>query len=204
MTEKELSLVNNVAQKLEVHMKLNNQTIFALAKIMNIDKQPFYRIINRKNVPTLSSLYIIAENLNCTIQELIDNSIFIDILVYASFDILKQYNNCTQDMYRIYIPYEEYLNVGAQELFAIKLLKELKIYYKVDNFMNDGLYWVNYNNQKIEMEILSAGSKLIIAAIDGKEYRIDSPQIIPLAKHYKTIPITSGSYYAVKSHTTLE
>lgn len=193
MTEKELDLVNNVAQKLEVHMQQNSQTIFALAKIMNIDKQPFYRIINRKNVPTLSSLYIIAENLGCTIQELISHNIFIDIPVYSGFNLQN-----IEATYRIYITYSDYKSLATYELFAVKLLKELKIYYRLDGLMNDGLYLVNYNNQIIEMDILSAGTKLIIALIDSNEHRIDSPQIKTIAKFYKTIPITVNGYHAIE------
>jgi len=66
--------------------------------------------------------------------------------------------------------------------------------------MNDGTYIVNYNNQIIEMNILSAGAKLIIALIDGNEQRIESPQLRAVAKFFRTIPIANGDCYAVLSN----
>lgn len=189
MTDNELALVNNVAKKLEIYMQRNNQTIFSLAKLMNIDRQPFYRIINRKNVPTISSLFIIASNLNCSIQELISKFIFIDIPIYEDFN-----NKSMNSSYRIYISCDDYLDISSYELFGIKVFNELKIYYKVNNFINDGNYIVNYNSQILEMEILSAGSNLIIALIENKEQRINTQQIKPIAKQYKITPIIIDSF----------
>ncbi len=189
MTETELDLVNNVAQKLEIYMTINKQTIFSLAKAMNIDRQPFYRILNRKNVPTISSLFTIASNLNCSIQELISQHVFIDIPVYENFINKNIVTDC-----RIYISYDDYLYIKSYELYGIKISQELKTYYKVSNFINDGLYIVSYNSKTLEMEILSAGSKFIIACIEGKEQRVDSNQVVPIAKYYKSVPLVTDSY----------
>lgn len=189
MKDEELELINNVAQKLEIYMQRNNTTVFSLARSMNIDKQPFYRIINRKNVPNISSLFLISNNLDCSIQELISENVFLDIKTYKDISLVNE-----GVMYRIYISYKDYQDISSYQVFGIITERDLQIYSKTESFINDGLYIVKYNNEIIEMDVLSAGSKFVIANIQQKECRLESNLIIPIAKKYKTVPVIANEF----------
>lgn len=189
MTDIEIKLVTYVAQKLEIYMQKNNKTIFSLAKIMNIDRQAFYRIINKKNAPTISSLFTIATKLECSIQELIDENIFVDIPIYESINL----NKISQTK-RIFIPYQDYMNISSAELFGIQVARELRVYYKINNIFSDGFYILQYKSKTVEIEILSAGTKLLIASIEGKEKRINNEHVFPVAKFYKQVPIITDCF----------
>jgi len=194
MTEQELELVNNVDKKLEIYRQRNNRTMFGLSKLMNIDRQPFYRILSRKYVPTISSLFIIARNLNCTVHELISEKVFIDILVYEDLT-LKDKNNT----FRIYISNQDYEIIGSLNLYGVIRNNKIRIYCSILNFINDGVYIVNLNNERVEIEILSAGSELIIAKIKNEEQRLNRDQIKPIAKYFKEVPIIEDDFAKIKS-----
>jgi transcriptional regulator with XRE-family HTH domain len=189
MTEQELDLVNNVAKKLEIYMQRNNRTMFALSKLMNIDRQPFYRILSRKYVPTISSLFVIASNLNCTVYELISEKVFIDIPVYDDFSLKDK---CIT--FRIYISNQDYEIIGDLSIYGVNHNNKIRIYYNILDFSNDGVYIVNLNNSRVEIEILSAGSKLVIAKIKNEEHRLSRDQIEPIAKYFKEAPIVEDNF----------
>jgi transcriptional regulator with XRE-family HTH domain len=189
MTEQELDLVNNVAKKLEIYMQRNNRTMFGLSKLMNIDRQPFYRILSRKYVPTISSLFIIASNLNCTVHELISEKIFIDIPVYDDLSLDNKHAT-----FRIYISNQDYETVGALDVYGVNHNNKIRIYYNVLDFVNDGIYIANLNDSRVEIEILSAGSELVIAKIKNEEHRLNRGQIEPIAKYFKEVPIVEDDF----------
>ena len=197
MTDHELDLVNNVARKLEIYIQRNNTTKFALSKLMNIDRQPFYRILNRKNVPTISSLFIIANNLSCTVQELISTYIFIDIPTYTDF-LLSEKSIC----HRIYLQTEDYKTIENKNLYGVITGEMLRVFYKIDDFLNDGKYFVQFNNDYIDLEVLSAGSNLIIAKINNEEKRLERHYISPIAKHFKDIPIIKDAFCKITCNQT--
>lgn len=188
MTNEEIELVDNVALKLQVYMEKTQKTIFSLAKEMNIDRQPFYRILNKKNVPTITSLFTIAKNLSCSIQELISDHIFLDVQVYENVEKLSSIS------YRIYMSYEEYQALDSTRLFAIKKNNKLELYLNMDSFINDGLYIAKYRSKNIELQVLSTSSKFVIAGIDDQEQKISTEEISAVAKYYSTIPIVERSF----------
>lgn len=189
MTDEELKIVENIAKKLERYMIENNQTIFSLAKQMEFDRQPFYRVIHRKGLPTLTTISLISKLIKCSIHELISDYTFIDIKTYKDITLNKK-----METRRIYLMEDDYQYIKNYDVFGIKSSENLKIYHKTDKFINDGIYVVKYNSEITEMDILSAGSKFVIAHIAKKEERIDSSLLTTIAKQYKTAPIIVDAF----------
>ncbi|HMT02564.1 MAG TPA: helix-turn-helix transcriptional regulator [Burkholderiales bacterium] len=79
LTNKELTLINNIIDKLQIDMEKNNQTLYSLSTTLGFEYQPFYRLIKNKKLPTISTLAMITEHLGCSIEELISDKVYIDI-----------------------------------------------------------------------------------------------------------------------------
>jgi hypothetical protein len=189
MNDIELDLVNNVAQKLEIYIRQYDTTVFALAKKMKMDKQSFYRIVNRKNVPTIFSLFTIASSLNCTIQELIAKNVFIDIDTFTDIYMSEKFRKC-----RIYISNEKYESINGNEIVGIAGEKIIDVYYICDQFISDGTYIIKIGTTIKNMDIISVGSKFVIAEINSKEERFNTAEITPIAKRITVAPIFSDSF----------
>ena len=87
-TNIEEKTIDNIIEKLTVYMDRNNQTMHGLATTMGFSYQPFYRLMTKKSLPTITSLASISKYLNCTISQLTDENIFLDI---KSFDSIANY-----------------------------------------------------------------------------------------------------------------
>ena len=90
MSDQEKNIVNSVANKLQLILDKNKITVLALSKLLNVDKQLVYRIMKREHIPNIQFLVMIANYLNCTVLELLDEKFFLDINVYNNYDISKQ------------------------------------------------------------------------------------------------------------------
>src|SRR5690349_12135949 len=97
--------LTNVINKLQIYMDQNKQTLHGLAATMGFSYQPFYRLITKKHMPTISSLGLIASHLNCSIAEVTSENIFIDINCYKNID--ANFNAANNNKCRVYIPYEK-------------------------------------------------------------------------------------------------
>jgi len=192
MTEQEKNIANNIANKLEIIIQKKSITTLMLSKLLKLDKQPLYRIMKREHIPNTHFLNVIADYLNCSIIELIDDKFFLDILVYPNFDI----NSNNFKNYRIYIRDDKFIDVADKDLFGIANSSDLKVFYKADSISSDGIYLVYSDTKEItEINILSVGTNLIIAMINGKEERLSHKDIKIIAKLYKTLPILRSNEY---------
>jgi transcriptional regulator with XRE-family HTH domain len=197
MTEQENLIINSIANKLEIVLNKNRITILALSKLLNIDKQPVYRIMKREHIPNISFLEMIANYLNCSILELIDERFFLDINTYYNYNINDQ-NELKHEKYRIYIYDKSFISIANNEFFGIIENSFIKIFYRVNNILDDGYYLMLDNNNTIEINIIGVGKNLIIALVNDKEIRINPNNIIVTAKLYKTISIIQFNEYAIK------
>ena len=195
MTEQEVSIVNNIASKLEFILHKNKITVLALSRLLKIDKQLVYRIVKREHIPNMSFLESIADYLNCTILELIDKKYFLNVNVYR--DISSGLNQKC-DTYKVYVDDEDFINISDSEFFGILDDKIIKVFYKVDKISNDGCYLIEENDLLKEIDILSAGTNLIIAQVNDKEVRLKPCDTKVVAKLYKIVSIIQEEGYAIK------
>lgn len=191
LNSKEAKLIDNIINKLNIYMERNKQNLFSLANSFGFAYQPFYRLIKYRNLPTITSLAMISDNLNCTIEELISDDIFLDIDVVEQIDSLITPSNTstTKETIRFHIPYEQYLPYISDKFFAIKLNENLpvkaeqyRIYILTDKINIDGNFIVEYQGQLIDLNVISISTKFVIAFIDDQEQRIPQDLLKPIAK----------------------
>jgi len=182
--------IDNITQKLQIHMQRNNQTMHGLASSMGFDYQPFYRLMTKKSLPTISSLNHIAEKLNCSISELLADHIFLDvpgftsienflanksstsIRIYITTDMLRDMDECIA--IKTDIPDENHqlnnidfhLNTNVYQLFTVT--SKINI---------DGFFLVKYRKQITMLEVVSISSKVIMAIVDGKIVQIPTEDL---------------------------
>ncbi len=196
MSEQEKTIVNNIANKLEIILYKNKITILALSKLLKIDKQPLYRIMKREHIPNILFLEMIANYLNCSVLELIDNKFFLEINSYHDINYQAQDK---PEKYRLYIYTENFMDIANHEFFGIISDSFIKIFYKINKILQDGYYLIQEGNNVVkEVNILSVGANLIIALINNKEVRLDPDTTIVTAKLYKTVSIIQSEGYAIK------
>jgi transcriptional regulator with XRE-family HTH domain len=191
MTEQEQNIVNNIANKLQVIIQKENITILMLSKLLKVDKQPLYRIMKREHIPNTYFLEMIANYLGCTIVELLDEKFFLDISVYNNLSLTQ--NN--HKRYRVYVKDEYFLRVANNDFFGVAESSSIKIFYKIEKILNDGIYLVNNNGKLSEINILSVGSNLTIAMVNNVEKRFNHKEIEVFAKLYKNLPILPHEEY---------
>lgn len=199
----EMVALNNVINKLQIYMDRNKQTLHGLATTMGFAYQPFYRLMTKKHLPTISSFGLIASHLNCSIAELSHENVFLDINYYSDIsEYLKRENSETC---RIYIPYEQYRNHLNSSFFAIqskqKNIKDkcaanshgqlYELFYSVDNILMDGTFLAEYKDKKILINVLSISSKFIIIEENSTEVKVDIKLITPIAKFFSYLELTS-------------
>ncbi|MDQ5921624.1 MAG: hypothetical protein QG673_1683 [Pseudomonadota bacterium] len=193
MSEQEISIVNNIANKLEFILYKDKLTVLALSRLLKIDKQLLYRIIKREHIPNMSFLEVIANYLNCTVIELIDKKFFLDVNVFNN-------NSNIQEKYRIYFYDENFMHLTDNEFFGIIEDKVIKIFYKIDKISNDGHYLLLEDDNKLkEINIISVGTNLIIALVNNEEIRLSPNKVLVSARLYKTLSIIQSEEYAVKN-----
>jgi transcriptional regulator with XRE-family HTH domain len=191
----EVKSIDNIIEKLQLHMQRNNQTMHGLASSMGFDYQPFYRLMTKKSLPTVSSLDHIASKLNCSISELIADDVFLNV---ASFDSIKNYlADKSSNLIRVYVRGE--ILQDAEECIAIKtginsteyclnnipysLNTNVYQLFTVTSRINiDGFFLVKYKNEITMLEVINISSKLITAKYNGKIIQIPVENLIPYAK----------------------
>lgn len=211
----ETNLLDNVINKLKLSMIQNNQNLHELASSMGFSYLAVYRLFSKKHLPTINSLELIASNLNCTVSELIDNRIFLNIKCFNSIND-KVKNNIPEYMIRVYINYNEFSSLIANNFFAIigylektSFLREnsifdfksedyYAIFYDTDKIDIDGQFLVEYNSQKLILNILSVSSKYVIVLENDVETKIDLNLIKPIAKFFNYVEIRDPKIYEGK------
>src|SRR6185437_5617204 len=164
LLNQEVTVLDNVINKLQVYMDQNKQTLYGLASTMGFAYQPFYRLITKKHLPTLNSLSVIAAHFNCSVSELIHEDVFVDVDCFSSFDDAASAIKTSK--IRIYIPYNQFLPLIHSNFFTTKagasdqtgkqkntempsIINGNAIFYRVDNINIDGVFLVNYNSKNI-------------------------------------------------------
>ncbi|MFN8769532.1 MAG: hypothetical protein ACK5Z5_01255 [Neisseriaceae bacterium] len=195
--------LNNVINKLQIYMDKNKQTLYGLATTMGFAYQPFYRLVTKKHLPTISSFGLIASHLNCSISELANENIFIDICCYTNMS--ADLNDESGEKCRVYISYQEYQKYLSNRFFAVKcqdiVYNEINkvvnlgtlyhLFYCVDSFLIDGIYLVKDNDKKKLINVLSISSKFLIIEENGKEVKVDIEQIQPIAKLFSYLELNN-------------
>lgn len=201
MTQNEEKLVDNVIAKLKLYMDRNNKNLFSLSNTVKFDYQPFYRLMKKTHLPTLSSLFLIANNLNCTIQELISDNVFIDIPVYKSYKCIG--TNDLEFNCRLFLSYDCFKQHAKSSFFGINTTdnNSLSIFLETNVFDTDGLFLVLHNDKLIMLEVSSISSSFVVAKLDGKnEIKVTLDQLKPLAKLlYDNVDLIKQSIYGVKN-----
>ncbi len=204
LLNQEVTVLDNVINKLQVYMDQNKQTLYGLASTMGFAYQPFYRLITKKHLPTLNSLTIIAAHFDCSVSELIHEDIFIDINCFDSFDdaaLMKETSKI-----RVYIPYKQFLPLTHNSFFAVKapaseqtskqnkgevqlIANGCSVFYRLDYINIDGIFLINYKSKNMLIEVLSVSSKYIVALLNGKETKIDVHSIRPIARFFSGLAL---------------
>lgn len=184
--------LNNIVNKLHIYMDKSKQSLHKFAENMGFSYQPFYRLIMKKHMPMLSSLTLIASYLDCTIAELVQDEIFLDINLYKN---LEESMNASDiiDKFRIYIPYKLYLPLIHNEFFAVKSDNSLtnlhKIFYTVDEISSEGSFLINSNSKRTLIEVVGLGRKSLTIIKDNKEHKIDKDLIKPVAAYFSDLEL---------------
>lgn len=191
------SALDNIVNKLQIYLRRTNQTLYGLAASMGFQYQPLYRIMSKKHIPTIVSVELIAKYFKCTVAELIQEKVFLDIKYYDDFSQILNISNV--DTCRIYISYVTYLPLIQYNFFAVKhnnilakngLYQTYQIFYYIDKFLLGGKYLVEHNGQKIIINILSISSKeIIVETSTNQEEKIDISLIKPIAKFFNTFEV---------------
>ncbi|MFN8771107.1 MAG: hypothetical protein ACK52I_36525 [Pseudomonadota bacterium] len=190
-------LLDNIVRKIQFYLDTNSQTLRGLAIAMGVSYLQLYRLFTKKHLPTINSIEILATHIGCTTSELLDEKMFLDMNCFESIDE-KLEMATSKNKIRAFFSYEEILPLLNNDFFviseynnAIKLMHHknvanyfYQIFYLVDQFLLDGKYLVEYNSQKIVLDILSASSKYIVVQDKETEKKIDLKLVKPIAKFF--------------------
>lgn len=192
--------LDNAIYKLKIYMDRTKQTLHGLANTMGFAYQPFYRLMTKKHIPTISSFGIIASHLNCTISELTNDTFFLDINYFQN--ITDDLSQETENKCRVYIPHEKYKNYLHEYFFALST-KAIKnnttqenlyyLFYLSKNINIDGTFLVKHNNKIKIINVLSVSSKFIVIEDNQQEIKIDLNEITPIAKLFSYLEINKDN-----------
>lgn len=201
-------LINNIINKLNIYMQRNKQNLFSLANSFGFAYQPFYRLIKHRSVPTFPSLAMIACNLNCSLEELISDDVFIDIPVIEDISQCKSIDKCPT--IRFYIPYEQYQPCIDDNFFAMRTNEDTlykaehyKIYIFTKSFSSAGEFMVSYKSKvkqqpsvvKIKhLNVVAVGSEHIYInnKEDNSEEKSSTKLYTPIAKVFSDALVVKG------------
>ncbi len=198
--------IDNVIDKLNLIMQREHLTMHGLAIKMAFEYQPFYRLMTQKCVPNLSSLQAVAKNLNCSTAELLAIDNFIDIPAYNNMNDFI--TNKGESSIRIYLKSAE---IDHNNFFAIKVQNDnvpnyqindhdfgvkQRLYqlYIISNTCNtDGFFLVHYNNELINLNVISVSSTTIFAYKNKKKLNIPVEQLTIYGRFFKFIELQNDN-----------
>jgi len=181
MSNEEKLVAENVANKLNFFMKQHKLTLHGLASRLGFAYQAMWRIVNKKHSPTVASLAMIVQHFGCTISELIDEKVFIDIPLHENINQLI--DEIFSKSIRVYIPYNKFIVLDNPQLFAIKNLMtakdflSIRVFTKVLDINVEGLYLIIINDQIEFIEVISTSTQYIWAVIAKKEVKISKSDL---------------------------
>lgn len=181
-------------------MEQNNQTLFSLAQTLGFAYQPFNSLIKNKTVPSLSTLAMLSDHLRCSISELISEEFFLDVNIIP--EITQLPNITGKDKTRIYIPYNEFLPLINEQFFVLSESKcnpTSMAFYLINEIVSDGKFIVIYNKKHILIDVLLSSSKYVLIEKNGKEERIPTEEITPIAKLFKNVVMADSTESQIKS-----
>jgi hypothetical protein len=196
--------LDNAIYKLKIYMDRTKQTLHGLANTMGFAYQPFYRLMTKKHIPTISSFGLIASHLNCTISELTNDTFFLDINYYQT--LVADFTEESTKKCRVYIPHEKYKEFIHEHFFALstKVFKDNAMNYWQDNLFYlffitkdikiDGLFLVEYKNEVTIINVTSVSSKFIVIESDGVEQKVELKDIKPKARLFNYLEITNDNH----------
>lgn len=188
-------VMDNVVNKLRIYMEKNALTLHGLASKIGFAYQPFWRLMTKKHSPTINSLSMIVPHFDCTISELINDNVFLDVALFNNVEAFINKNDIESKI-RIYIPHTQFLPLIHKQFVAIKICLQkhnttsdlqpfdISVFYLVNSIDIDGVFLVNYNNENILLDVFSISTKYIWTYLNGKEVKIDKSQVVPLAKFF--------------------
>ena len=198
LSEREINIIDNMINKLRIYMVHNNERLLGLSILLGFTYQPFYRLMKSRKIPDSSSMAALAERLDCSIGELINDQIFLDIPVVTSAanpDISK-----SKEKIKLSFPIATYMPHVRRDFFAIKMkqlqlpnIKYYNVYFKTDEIISDGVFIVNYQENIVELNIVSVGSKFIFVELDNEEKRIPRSDVQPLAMLFNSAIVTDAN-----------
>ena len=218
MVQESISIksIDNVIQKLNIFMTRNNQTMHALASNMGFAYQPFYRFMTKKSLPTISSLDTIAQNLNCTVSELIADNVFLDINAYESIDNFL--DNILPKNIRIYLPeniIKEYL---FNKFFSIKVncnnfstlfsfngieynvnTNIFQLFIVTNKIDIDGYFLVDYQNHIQILHIVNVSRIVVTANYNGELVSIPVAEIKVFAQFINYVELPNHSHLIINA-----
>lgn len=196
--------IENVINKINIYIKKHEITLHQFANSVGHNYQTLYRLLNNHFLPSMASLQTIAKYFNCTISELTNDNIFIDIPLYENFDEFKAGNSINHNI-RIYLPYQIFLPIYDREFFAIKnslsqveqkyQINDLdiilntnccQIFYKTNQITLDGNYYVTYQSDSKMLNVLSVSRSSVIVNVKGAINHLSISEIIPIAYYINT------------------
>ena len=202
---------DNIITKLQFYMKRSNQTIHGMATKMGFAYQPFYRLMTKKSPPTLYSIYNIASNLECSVSELIDKTIFLDVNSYCSIEDYATKKKSNKKI-RVYCSLELANEIEDKEIFITESnITDDKVLYPINNieyYLNtniyqlyigtnkvilDGVFLVKYQNKIQLLNVINASSSVINVTYENKIQQIRVQDIDVYAKFCSFINL-SNSY----------
>lgn len=200
--------IDNVIEKLQLHIQRTKQSMHELANKLDFGYQPFFRLMTKKNLPTVSALDSIAKILNCTISELTSNNAFLDVPAYNSIDDFQKEKSIGS--VRVYLAKSILNQFLHDELIAIKAsLATQSVAYKLNDIAyisNENLYQlfkvsnelaseklfvVNHENQIKLMEFSTVTNEMIITIVNDAEVRIPIGDISIIAKFIGYVELPS-------------
>lgn len=187
LSPKEAALIDNIISKLQIHMEKTQQTLFSLSATLGFEYQPFYRLMKNRKLPTISSIAMITEHLQCSIDDLISDKILVEINLVDSMESMQ--NLELSNLTKIYMPIKEYLPYIHNSFVALKVesiehlkIEYYKLYCKTNQINTDGRFIARYQEEFVELNVISTSSTFVIIEENGNEERIPQNQIEPVAK----------------------
>lgn len=183
----ETVLVDNIINKINIYMQKNNQTLFNFATKLGFAYQPFYKLVNSRGLPNLSSLATLANRLGYTVDELVSDKVIVEINIYN--DLKEVGKILTPERAKIYLSADKYIKVIQNELIAVKFGDDnfigcglYKIFSLSSIFENDGEYLVVYCDKISLMNVISTSSKFIAVEQNNNEIKIPLNEVISIGK----------------------
>jgi len=190
------TITNNIAKKLELKMNGESLSVLSLSKLLDVDKHALYRVFKREFMPSMSLLEKIANYLGCTESEVIDERMFLDIDVYASYE---DYELKDKKNYRIYFLENDVSRLVSINLFGIKTQSCIQVVYLVDSIITDGYYLVPSNSSELtKINVVGVGADVVFVSQQNQDVKIPKSEIKPFASLYKEISITHNRDFAVE------